>query len=207
MSLIDSRTRTFCLHETWTAVDVEDRHAGNPHWAPFVDHTDDGNLDQKAIVVVAELVFAMGEDEFLLSVLAVAAEQIYQAFEVDEVLVAVWQNDEEVIRLAVERIVEQAFDSFVDSGVPLAAVVSAQGVRPQAETEDQLDEESQKILEASFGSGVAFSLEVELEEQLFALVLVQVMGVYSEYWTAEMAAMIAEVAELLKDGYLESKGQ
>lgn len=81
------------------------------------------------------MVVAVADDDLHLSVMAVATG-CKQTFGVDEVEVAV-KNDEDVLEdLEVERTVEEMLGSFEDSGVPQAAVESAGDMKAQAETED-----------------------------------------------------------------------
>lgn len=150
----------------------------------------------------------MADEEFQLSVMAVATEQRHWACEVGEVEVAVKQNEEVEVGLEVERIVEQKFGAFVGSDVPQVTEVSVEGVKVQAEIEDLKEEQKQKTLISKVDLGVAFSLEVGYVMLLFVPVqFVQVMSVQPECLTAELVVMIVEVVVELQAEYLESKAK
>lgn len=124
-----SETTEFSLHETWIVKDV-----GIPNWAPFVVDTDDGSQTLKVSVVVA-MVVAGAYDDLHLSVMAVAAG-CKKTFGVDEVEVAV-KNDEGVLEdQEVETTVVEMPGSFANSDVPQAAAGSEEDMKTQAETED-----------------------------------------------------------------------
>lgn len=87
----------FSLHEKMAATDAEKHQdVGNPHQAPFVEHTDDGKLELKVVQVALAMVVEVADEEFQVSVVAVASGWQYLAFEVVEVEVAVKKNKEEV---------------------------------------------------------------------------------------------------------------
>lgn len=112
---------------------VEHQGAGNPHLGPYVGHTDDGKMAQ----VVEAMGVAAAYEEVQLTATVAATGWRQQAFVVDEVQVAVKQNDEGLEAcLRFETIVEETLSSLGDSNALQAAAALVADVNALAETED-----------------------------------------------------------------------